>query len=60
MCGGVSISRYTYEMAPVYCLMENECVSQMLALAGFPDGEGILCPGGSFSNLLALNAARYK
>ena len=54
------IYRFTYEMAPVYSIMENECISQMLTLAGFPDGDGILCPGGSISNLLALNAARYR
>ena len=52
--------RYTYEMAPVYCIMEKECISQMLSLAGFPGGEGILCPGGSISNLLALTAARHR
>ena len=54
------IYRFTYEMAPVYSIMENECISQMLTLAGIPGGDGILCPGGSISNLLALNAARYR
>lgn len=48
----------TYEMAPVATVMERDLIGKMCDLAGFDDGEGILAPGGSISNLMALMAAR--
>jgi glutamate/tyrosine decarboxylase-like PLP-dependent enzyme len=53
-------SMYTYEMAPVYNLMEQELIRKLCGLIGFEDGDGIFTPGGSISNMFGLLAARYK
>ncbi|CAK1545543.1 unnamed protein product [Leptosia nina] len=53
-------SQYTYEVAPVFTLIENKMLDHILKLFGFPDGDGIFSPGGSLSMLYALVAARYK
>lgn len=50
---------YTYEMAPVFNLMEKEVVQKMCELIGWSHGNGIFAPGGSISNLYGLLAARY-
>ena len=52
--------RYTFEMAPVYSLMEGQVLQKMRELAGWHKGDGIFSPGGSISNLYALMAARYR
>ncbi|XP_062314725.1 cysteine sulfinic acid decarboxylase [Osmerus eperlanus] len=56
----LNTSQYTYEAAPVFVLMENEVLRKMRAMVGWTDGDGIFCPGGSISNMYALNLARYK
>ncbi|MEL6183003.1 MAG: pyridoxal-dependent decarboxylase [Myxococcota bacterium] len=58
----------TYEMAPLFTLMENELLARMAALMGLasePDGpqlragaHGLFTPGGATSNLYALHLAR--
>ncbi|XP_073824673.1 glutamate decarboxylase-like protein black [Musca autumnalis] len=55
-------SVYTYEVAPVFTLMEEEVLSEMRRIVGFPDngyGDGIFCPGGSIANGYAISCARY-
>ncbi|MDP6850311.1 MAG: aspartate aminotransferase family protein [Planctomycetota bacterium] len=51
-------SMYTYEVAPVFTLVEEELVRKMGKMAGWDDCEGIFNPGGSLSNLMAVLAAR--
>lgn len=56
-------SQYTYEVAPVFTLMEREVIEKCLELIGYPampDGDGILSPGGSISNMYGMVMARYK
>lgn len=53
-------SMYTYEVAPVATLVERALMERMAALAGLEGGEGILTPGGSISNLMAVLAARDR
>ena len=36
---------YTFEVAPVFTLMEKIVLDEMLKLIGFPDGDAIFCPG---------------
>ena len=50
----------TYEAAPVFTLMERTCLRALLEKAGFTDGEGLFCSGGSLANLLALHLARHR
>lgn len=58
-------SVYTYEVAPVFTLMEMDILLSMRKLVFgdtcvAADGEGIFCPGGSFANGCAINLARFK
>lgn len=46
-------------MAPSFTLIEGEVLRMSLELFGFKDGEGILCPGGSASNMNGIHLGRY-
>ncbi|XP_015183154.1 PREDICTED: cysteine sulfinic acid decarboxylase [Polistes dominula] len=54
-------SVYTYEVSPVFSLMENEVLKEMRKIIGWEDGQGdgIFCPGGSMANGYAINLARH-
>uniref|UniRef100_A0A4X2L0U6 Cysteine sulfinic acid decarboxylase n=2 Tax=Vombatus ursinus TaxID=29139 RepID=A0A4X2L0U6_VOMUR len=56
----LNTSQYTYEIAPVFVLMEEEVLKKLRALVGWSSGDGVFCPGGSISNMYALNLARYR
>lgn len=56
----LNTSQYTYEIAPVFVLMEEEVLRKLRALVGWSSGDGVFCPGGSISNMYAINLARYK
>lgn len=53
---------FTYEISPVFILMEKEVIRRMIQLIGWPDGEGdaIFSPGGAIANMYAMNAARHR
>ncbi|XP_072933330.1 glutamate decarboxylase 1 [Epargyreus clarus] len=53
-------SQYTFEVGPVFTLIELKVLNHVLKLFGIPDGDGIFSPGGSISMLYGLVAARYK
>ncbi|KZC11083.1 PREDICTED: cysteine sulfinic acid decarboxylase-like [Dufourea novaeangliae] len=56
-------SQYTYEVAPVFTLMERQVIERSLELVGYPpmpDGDGMLSPGGSMSNMYGMVIARFK
>lgn len=53
-------SMYTFKVAGIQILLEKAVLGEMLQQVGFPDGEGIFCPGGSISNLVAMLAARQE
>ncbi|XP_065053236.1 acidic amino acid decarboxylase GADL1-like [Rhopilema esculentum] len=53
-------SMYTYEMSPVFGTMEKSVLKKMLEIVGFKNGDGMLFPGGSISNMQSMNVARYK
>lgn len=40
-----SSDRYTYEIAPVFVLMEEEVLKKLRALVGWGSGDGVFCPG---------------
>ncbi|XP_069120622.1 cysteine sulfinic acid decarboxylase-like [Argopecten irradians] len=54
----LNTSMFTYEVAPVFSVMEKYVVNKMLGIAGFSSGDGIFSPGGSVSNMYGLNLAR--
>ncbi|XP_075952437.1 cysteine sulfinic acid decarboxylase-like [Anarhichas minor] len=51
---------YTYEVAPVFVLMETEVLRGLWQMIGWTEGDGLFCPGGSISNMYAMNLARYQ
>jgi glutamate decarboxylase len=55
-------SVYTYEVSPVFTLMEETVLHEMRHIIGFPNahGDGIFCPGGSIANGYAISCARYN
>ncbi|XP_044748286.1 cysteine sulfinic acid decarboxylase [Coccinella septempunctata] len=55
-------SVYTYEVSPVFTLMEETVLREMRKIVGFEGGrgDGIFCPGGSMANGYAISCARYK
>ena len=56
----LNTSQYTYEIAPVFVLMQEEVLKKLQALVGWSSGDGVFCPGGSISNMYAVNLARYQ
>lgn len=58
----------TYEMAPAFTLMERALLHRMALMAGLAPEElapetppqGLMLPGGSYSNLLAMQLARHR
>eukprot|EP01088_Endostelium_zonatum_P005848 TRINITY_DN1781_c0_g1_i2.p1 TRINITY_DN1781_c0_g1~~TRINITY_DN1781_c0_g1_i2.p1 ORF type:complete len:464 (+),score=48.62 TRINITY_DN1781_c0_g1_i2:171-1562(+) len=51
---------FTYEVAPVFTLMEIEVVEKVKQLVGWKDGEGVFAPGGAHCNMLGMIAARHS
>jgi glutamate/tyrosine decarboxylase-like PLP-dependent enzyme len=56
----LNISMYTYKVAGVHVLLEQEIVNKMCSFIGFSEGEGIFTPGGSLSNMIAMIMARNE
>ena len=53
-------SMFTYEIAPVYSLMEKHICLKLASFIGWEDTDSILAPGGSMCNLYGLLCARHK
>lgn len=55
-------SIYTYEVSPVFSLMEDEVLREMRRIVGWKDGkgDGVFCPGGSMANGYAISLARHN
>jgi glutamate/tyrosine decarboxylase-like PLP-dependent enzyme len=49
---------HTFKASGVQVLIERAVLRRMGALAGMPDGDGLIAPGGSLSNLAAMIMAR--
>ena len=63
LAAAMQTSAYTYEVAPVFSLMETELLQKIGATLGGayaePAGvDGLFVPGGSVSNLYALQVVR--
>ncbi|XP_037934449.1 cysteine sulfinic acid decarboxylase-like [Teleopsis dalmanni] len=56
----LNTSAYTFEVAPVFSLIETEIIRKVCEIAGYNEGDGIFSPGGSISNMYGLVLARYK
>lgn len=56
----LNTSQYTYEVGPVFTLIENTLLAKVREMVGYEDGDGIMAPGGSISNMYGMTVARYK
>ncbi|XP_069735055.1 cysteine sulfinic acid decarboxylase [Phaenicophaeus curvirostris] len=56
----LNTSQATYEIAPVFVLMEEALLAKLREMVGWSSGDGIFAPGGSFSNMFAINVARFQ
>ncbi|CAH1774812.1 unnamed protein product [Owenia fusiformis] len=58
----LNTSQYTFEVAPVFTLMEATVFKRMREAIGYENGEGdgIFCPGGSVSNMYGISLARFQ
>ena len=67
LAAALNTTNATFEVAPVFTMMERAVISKLAVLAGYPADEtegalppGILCPGGSSATLHALQLARHR
>ncbi|RUS77727.1 hypothetical protein EGW08_014515, partial [Elysia chlorotica] len=51
---------HTYEVSPAFVILERYIYQKLFNLVGFEHGEGLFCPGGTASNILALHLARFN
>ena len=49
---------HVFHVSPVFTLQEIKVMQTLSEMLGFRDGGGVLCPGGSYSNLTAIVTAR--
>jgi glutamate/tyrosine decarboxylase-like PLP-dependent enzyme len=56
----LNTSLYTYKVAGPQVLVEQEVLGRLAAKVGYSDGEGMLTPGGSLSNMAAMIIARNE
>uniref|UniRef100_A0A8C1QIA9 Glutamate decarboxylase 1b n=1 Tax=Cyprinus carpio TaxID=7962 RepID=A0A8C1QIA9_CYPCA len=56
------VKLFTYEIAPVFVLMEQLTLKKMREIIGWTngDGDGLFSPGGAISNMYSVMVARYK
>ena len=53
----LNTSMYTYKVAGVHALIENEVLARMGELVGFDEVDGTFVPGGSLGNLVGMSLA---
>lgn len=51
---------HTFEVSPAIVILENYMFKKLSSIIGYPNGEGIFCPGGSFCNIMAIHLARTR
>ena len=56
----MNTSMATYEIAPIATLMEESIISSLGDLIHWSSREGLMVPGGSYANMMAMHLARYK
>ena len=56
----LNTTQATYEVAPVFTLMERAVIGRVAELAGWGTHDGLFVAGGSVANIHALHAARHR
>ncbi len=54
--------RATWEISPLFAVMEKNLIQYCGKLVGFSEGsiDGMFCPGGSMANMYAMLLARHQ
>ncbi|KAH3705126.1 hypothetical protein DPMN_080191 [Dreissena polymorpha] len=60
LADSLNTNGYTFEASPVFVIMELSLLQKICGILGYENGDGVFCPGGSFSNIMAMHLARYK
>ncbi len=60
LAAALNNSVHTYKAAGLQVLIEQVVIDELCRQTGFASGEGILTPGGSLSNLVAMAVARNE
>ncbi|XP_010601687.1 glutamate decarboxylase 1 [Fukomys damarensis] len=62
LTAAANTNMFTYEIAPVFTIMEKILLKKMHEIIGWGEieADGIFSPGGSISNLYGILVARYK
>ena len=56
----LNTNTHVYATAPLFVLMERQLIHLLAMKAGYSASDGVMCPGGSYSNLMAVLVARQK
>ena len=51
---------HTYEVSPAIVTLETYMFKKLSSIIGYPDGEGIFCPGSYFILCMYLNCISHK
>jgi glutamate decarboxylase len=60
LTAAANCNMFTYEVAPVFTIMEHHVLKKMRRIIGFQDGDSIMAPGGTLCNMYAVFCARFK
>lgn len=56
----MNTAMHTFKVSGIQVLIENEITTQLLQKVGYKNGEGIINPGGSMSNMVSMLIARNE
>uniref|UniRef100_A0A1B6J8Y7 Glutamate decarboxylase n=1 Tax=Homalodisca liturata TaxID=320908 RepID=A0A1B6J8Y7_9HEMI len=56
----LNTNQHTFEVAPVFTLVEMAVIERLLQVVGYGEGDGIFAAGGSMANMYAMVLARFK
>lgn len=56
----LNTNMHTYEVAPVFTVIEKEFLAYIRSKLGWKSGDGIFAPGGVLANMYAVILARHK
>jgi glutamate decarboxylase len=60
LTAAANANMFTYEVAPVFIIMEHVTLKKMRRIIGFQTGDSIMSPGGTIANLYGILMARHK
>lgn len=56
----LNTNNHTFEVAPVFILVERALLEYTIKMIGWKNGDGITAPGGSLANMYGLMLARHE